>query len=369
MGACNCTEKREETSAATFDQSLKFSVEAKVQQAVKERDEAAVFDFDSSEPEDRATQKKPPPSRFESEFATQKAVPALYEPGEDESLKDNDADLQPSSPDQRDFKEFILKKLTPVAKEVYVSIGGFTYVAKARSPTLVSLPLGDLYYGDTSSDKNPNGFGLLMKTEGSIVEGAWQEGSIHGEGLQVYSNGDSYVGSFEHGEVSGRGKFVNYKGATYEGQWRNSKQNGQGVETWADGAIYAGNFVEGKKEGYGRFHWADQAQYEGEFHNNNLEGLGKYTWSDGRAYEGEWKNNKMHGQGKFTWPDGKCYEGAYIEDLKNGYGVFTWSNGKKYEGEWRNNKMHGKGAIRQSGGVRTEGEWVEGRFLSSPSSN
>ena len=272
MGSCNCIEKRDEPNTATLDRSLKYSVKAKVQQA---KEEAAVFDFDSSEPDpDFATEKRPQlNSEFEADFPLQKT-----EGHQGMEVRRTDKDSQGRSGDQQDSKEFLLGKLTPVAQEVFTAIGGFKYVKRAKSPTLVSLPLGDLYYGETSSDKNPHGFGLLVKSEGSVIEGLWQHGSIHGEGLQVYTNGDSYVGNFDRGEVSGHGKFVNYRGAIYDGQWRNLKQNGEGVETWTDGAVYTGHFVDGKKEGFGVFNWADEAKYEGEFLNNNLEGKGKYTW-------------------------------------------------------------------------------------------
>ena len=380
MGGCNCTESRPETNAATFDGSLKYSVDVKVQNAKKQMQEA-VFDFENSQTElDKAGEKKRESqlSPLETDFLTQKAVPAKFEEYESESdradnaLRENDvaaeAPILESEEDfpmpqigKSDFKEFILSKLTPVGKDVYVGLGNFRYVDQASEQVLVPLPLGDIYFGDTNKDKSPNGFGLLLKTDGSIIEGAWVDGSIHGEGLQVYSNGDSYVGSFDRGEVAGKGKFVNYKGATYEGEWDRSKQNGQGTETWSDGAVYEGQFEDGKKEGFGRFLWADRARYEGEFHNNNLEGKGRYTWSDGRIYDGSWKNNKMHGYGTFQWPDGKRYEGQYVEDQKNGMGVFIWPNGKRYEGMWKNNRMHGKGEISLPNGTRTEGEWVEGK--------
>jgi len=120
--------------------------------------------------------------------------------------------------------------------------------AKSVARTIIGE---DIYFGDVNADQSPDGFGL--KADGSVIEGAWTAGSIHGQGLQVYPNGDSYVGSFQHGEVAGMGKFVNYRGVG------NSKQNGEGTETWADGAVYQGHFKDGKKEGFGKFLWADKA--------------------------------------------------------------------------------------------------------------
>lgn len=363
MGSCNCKESSAEQSTATLDPSIKFSVSKKVDKQLFQGNQA-IIDFENSQFELQGkahTLESQNPSKpsslqaIQTESISSHSLEAHENPICEPEVAAETAEMTD--------KDFILSCLSQVEKEVYQSVGNFKYMDQAAY--IAKIALGeDIYFGEIDTNKSPLGFGLLLKADGSIIEGTWTNGTIHSQGLQIYPNGDSYVGSFEHGEVSGMGKFVNYNGATYEGEWKNSKQNGEGTETWGDGAVYQGSFREGKKEGFGRFVWADHAKYEGEFHGNNLEGKGRYTWNDGRVYEGGWRNNKMHGFGRFLWGDGKIYEGYYEDDQKQGKGTFTWPNGKKYDGLWQNNRMHGKGTIIQPNGSRQEGLWEDGKQVS-----
>jgi hypothetical protein len=363
MGSCNCKESSAEQSTATLDPSIKFSVSKKVDKQLFQGNQA-IIDFENSQFELQGkahtleSQNLSKPSSLQAiqtESISSHSLEAHENPICEPEVAAETAEMTD--------KDFILSCLSQVEKEEYQSVGNFKYMDQAAY--IAKIALGeDIYFGEIDANKSPLGFGLLLKADGSIIEGTWTNGTIHSQGLQIYPNGDSYVGSFEHGEVSGMGKFVNYNGATYEGEWKNSKQNGEGTETWGDGAVYQGSFREGKKEGFGRFVWADHAKYEGEFHGNNLEGKGRYTWNDGRVYEGGWRNNKMHGFGRFLWGDGKVYEGYYEDDQKQGKGTFTWPNGKKYDGLWQNNRMHGKGTIIQPNGSRQEGLWEDGKQVS-----
>lgn len=365
MGACNCTDNKGEQNTATYDPDIKFSISQKVAKQEAQVVHEAVIDFENNHPDPSSQPPtietldlESPPKPTQQAFLPEPATIDRSLDAQENPVKEPDASEPPN------YKEFILGELTAPEKEVYLMIGNFKFLDQAKRLEKASLG-EDVYIGDLTPSQTPNGFGLLLKPDKSLIEGFWTQGSIHGPGLQVYPNGDCYLGNFEHGLVEGQGKFVNYKGATYEGEWKQSKQNGEGTETWTDGAVYKGTFRDGRKEGYGRFVWADRAVYEGEFRSNNLDGKGKYSWPDGRVYEGSWRNNKMHGFGRFQWPDGKLYEGYYEDDLKHGKGTFTWNNGKKYDGYWQNNKMHGEGVLYHPDGMKTEGVWADGKQVTT----
>lgn len=238
-----------------------------------------------------------------------------------------------------DYRTYILIRLPSLSKAAYETLKPFAFVSLAKAHSLVALRNGAVYFGDTDVGLIPQGFGLRLEADLTLLEGNWEAGQLHGKGLLVYPNGDYYTGFFDRGEISGKGKFVHVGGAAYEGDWKDSRQHGQGVELWADGSTYEGDFSAGQKQGFGRFRWADKSAYEGQLTNNLLEGHGKYIWSDGKSYEGRWVSNQMTGKGVFTWPDGKRYEGDFQEGKRSGYGVLSCSKGKSYSGFWHCGKM------------------------------
>lgn len=237
-----------------------------------------------------------------------------------------------------DYRTYVLIRLAAPSKAAYEALKPFAYVALAKAQPLVALRNGAVYFGDTDASLTPQGLGLKLEADLTLLEGNWDAGQLHGKGLLLYPNGDHYTGFFDHGEISGKGKFVHLGGA-YEGDWKDSKQHGQGVELWADGSIYEGEFSAGQKQGFGSFHWADKSAYEGSLANSQLDGYGKYTWSDGKSYEGHWVCNQMTGKGVLTYSDGRRYEGEFQAGKRSGYGVLSCSKGKTCSGFWQCGKM------------------------------
>lgn len=238
-----------------------------------------------------------------------------------------------------DYKTYILIRLPAPSKSVYEALKPFAYVSLSKSQPLVALSNGAVYFGDTDTNLVPQGLGLRLEADLTLLEGNWNEGLLHGNGLQIYPNGDYYEGCFANGEIAGKGKFVHMGGAAYEGDWKDSRQHGHGIEQWVDGSTYEGDFVAGKKQGFGRFHWCDESTYEGYLVNNQLEGYGKYVWNDGKSYEGHWSANQMTGKGLFLWADGKRYEGEFLEGRKSGYGELICREGKRRAGFWYHGKL------------------------------
>jgi len=264
------------------------------------------------------------------------------------------------------FEAAALSRLSAEAAAVRNKQGPYQFKeGRPMFPSTMTVSQGVDYVGDLSvAESKPNGRGILVSSDGSISEGYWLSGKLHGKARQIQANGDWYIGDWQAGLMDGRGKQQYSDGHCYEGEWQAGLQHGKGVETWADGASFSGLFQEGQKHGAGIFYWSDGSKYEGELRRNQLEGRGTYLWGDGKRYEGDWKANKMHGFGTFAWPDGKKYEGMYEADQKNGFGTFTWADGRKYEGGWLNNKRHGKG-VEYLKGIPFEGVWDNGKKIDS----
>lgn len=257
-------------------------------------------------------------------------------------------------------EETALKQLSPQAVEVRTRLGPFAYAeGRAVLPQAVALAADSHYIGELS-DQLPVGRGMLISSDGSISEGYWLNGALHGQGRRIFANGEWYSGDWVSGVMEGRGKMQYSDQHYYEGEWRKGLQQGSGAESWRDGAAFTGCYREGQKEGPGVFYWSDGSKYEGELRRNRLDGKGVYLWADGKKYEGDWRANRMHGSGKFSWPDGKTYSGHYENDQKNGFGVFTWADGRRYEGGWLNNLRHGSG-VEYVQGIPLEGVWNCGK--------
>jgi len=98
---------------------------------------------------------------------------------------------------------------------------------KIKSPdvSVIKLPNGSIYEGETTSS-----------------------GTIHGKGKMTLSNGDVYEGRFYSGKYYGEGKLSRANGDIYEGEFLSGKYHGKGKMTYADGRVengywLAGNFL------------------------------------------------------------------------------------------------------------------------------
>jgi len=218
--------------------------------------------------------------------------------------------------------------------------------------------------------------------------GQWRGNTIEGYGILIRQDGSTYEGEFFKGKASGHGK-LDVQGHTYDGQWMEdlahgsgvydgggehysgqwvyNKKHGRGLHLWDDGTSYEGSFSSGMKEGFGTFFSEPgKAQYQGEFKSNKMEGRGKYFFNDGRVYDGIWNDGCISGNGVMTWANSARYEGQFVDGKRHGTGKFDSPDGGSYEGEWAMGKQNGKGVAIRSG-VRSEGDWRDGAMLlSSP---
>jgi hypothetical protein len=219
------------------------------------------------------------------------------------------------------------------------------------------------YMGFWNLGLKPNGYGILIKSDGSRYEGYFNNGQLNGRGRYFTSNGEFFEGNFKNGTASGLGMFIHPDGNIYKGDWHDDKTDGPGIEIFADGSTFQGAFKKGKKNGLGRYQWVDGSNYEGNFKEDLINGYGSYIWADGSSYQGDWKNNLMFGKGRFNFPDGTYYEGDFINNKRSGQGKYIWNPDKYHIGGWKDGKQHGKGRFFKNGNS-IEGIWHEGKLMS-----
>lgn len=83
---------------------------------------------------------------------------------------------------------------------------------------------------------------------GSIGEGEFEDGELHGIGKLTTPSGNYYEGEFEHGALTGQGKYVSHD-ETAQGTYKDGKLNGKGKVTYPSGLILEGNFANGHPHG------------------------------------------------------------------------------------------------------------------------
>jgi hypothetical protein len=229
----------------------------------------------------------------------------------------------------------------------------------------VETPNGkEIYEGFWNLKGKYEGYGILVKADGSKYEGFWKDGLLEGIGRFFSNDGNYYEGNFLKGVTTGFGIYIHSDRTRYQGEWLNDQPHGKGKEFFPDGSVFEGIFVYGKKIGHCVYSWADGSYYVGEILNDYFNGKGRYSWSDGKLYEGEWKDNLLHGKGILKYPDGSYYDGYFLNNQRNGFGKYYWNEERYYEGTWSNGKQHGKGVYYKNGKV-IEGVWNKGKIQKS----
>ena len=120
---------------------------------------------------------------------------------------------------------------------------------------LVLFALPFIGFGQCVQGDCENGVGTYIWESGSISNGSWKEGELHGVVQEIsYDKEGGLIGMFdgvmEMGTMSGWGTETLYSEdgyllGTYVGEFKNDDYNGQGVWIWSDGTIEKGIFKNG----------------------------------------------------------------------------------------------------------------------------
>lgn len=113
-----------------------------------------------------------------------------------------------------------------------------------------------------------------------------QTNKPEGRGIKIFPNGSVFEGYFTEGHVHGIGRGVTSRGEVYQGQFSFDQMEGQGYFQWPDGSMYDGEWRSGKKNGKGKFFWTNGQIYEGEFKDNECNGNGLVYYPCGKIFEG-----------------------------------------------------------------------------------
>ena len=156
-----------------------------------------------------------------------------------------------------------------------------------------------IYHGAWNPEGLRQGYGILVRENGSKLEGLWRNGELY-KGRIIDNQGNYYAGRIKNFEANGEGTFNGANGFQFIGFWKDGVYHGYGELFYPDKSIFKGNFVAGEFNGYGVMRWNNGIIYEGEFVKSTIQGKGNIKYNDD-SYIGMWENNLPHGQGTYEW--------------------------------------------------------------------
>lgn len=179
----------------------------------------------------------------------------------------------------------------------------------------------------------PHGFGRLISTDGSMIEGFFHEGNPDGYIRRIEAPGAScYEGEFKGGLANGRGTQTDDKGIVTDcNLWVNGLPTGHVVmRNPSNQVVFEGVMNNGKKSG--PCTWYDEkikARVRGNFVDDLLEGKGSKQYDNGQAYEGDFKKGLENGVGTLTFVDDRKFTGPFVNGKPNGAGELTTDRNTK----------------------------------------
>lgn len=200
-------------------------------------------------------------------------------------------------------------------------------------------------------------------SDGTKYDGGFAEGKINGDGVIQYPNGDSYAGSYLQGERAGEGTYNWNCGDTYEGNWSDDAMSGNGTYTYADGRMLSGEFANNQFLSGSYQADTDDGTYAFTIENGKPSSA-TIELKNGLTYSGGFSENGFDGEGKITYPSGDSYEGSFRQGLRAGEGTYQWADGSHYTGAWSADKMEGEGTYfyaSSENGYKLNGTFSQGK--------
>ena len=200
---------------------------------------------------------------------------------------------------------------------------------------------GDRFEGKWKDGKFHNGEGEFHFENGDYFKGKWKNAKFHtGKGEYHFENGDFFIGEWKDGSFHS-GKVTKKDGSVEEGKFVNGRLHGEG-KIIENKNVWEGEFVDGKLHGKGTIIISDFSKSEGQFEEGyfingvwtDLETSTKYI-SDKCGGRGFFSYNAMDGGLGCCWPAYYIspkfvdYMGPFEADAPK----IVYDNGNVYEGE------------------------------------
>ena len=191
------------------------------------------------------------------------------------------------------------------------------------SDTISTLTFNDgkrLKYVGEVQDGQPEGAGIMIFKNGTLIYSNWINGFFSGYHFKAYDETSSLVSfSGDHDF----GTMIFKAGAQYKGSFK-VNQLDHGTLTFWDNETYVGTFVNNLKHGKGftTFSPADplgRKTFEGQYEHGN-EKSGTLTFTNGGSFVGDFESQERM-NGTFYSPEGSRYVGALQNYRMHGQGL------------------------------------------------
>ncbi|CCW60044.1 unnamed protein product [Phytomonas sp. EM1] len=223
---------------------------------------------------------------------------------------------------------------------------------------LLLLPERPLLYKGQWVKGLREGAGSLTYPSGVVVDGTWQADVMDPNVHALYPDGTIFRGGWRDGLRHGSGVFINELGNVYTNTWDMDRPVGPGTVQLTNGVRFEGQWsVEGVT--CGEFHFPKGTVYTGEWDwtLGVREGYGRCVYHNGDVYEGDWQNDQRHGKGRMHYhATGAVYDGSWERGVRCGMGILTEGD-DVYEGEFERGERSGSGTQKSKDGSVYTGDW------------
>lgn len=158
----------------------------------------------------------------------------------------------------------------------------------------------------------------IIKTDQAVPASLFPDRDVphlEGETVVTYDNGDVYTGMFSNGLKNGYGELLKKDGSEYKGGWMGDLMHGRGTYKYSNGTVYSGSFMYGYPHGTGEMKDPSGNIYKGNFYKARPAGSGEMLFIDGRKYRGDFFDGVPDGYGEMEYPDGKKSTGRFIKGV------------------------------------------------------
>ena len=246
------------------------------------------------------------------------------------------------------------------------------------------------YIGELKGDKKKHGWGVLIKTNGNIIAGQFENDNLNGYAniigakdylvlIKGFYIDSLLVTESRNVEPQCVGEYVspvdsknqtNCRGDAYikpaslfiDADWINGVPTGIASVSLFEGAlsrstgfdtgVYVGELKIVKDSGWGERDGMGVAISA--YSENNIEGI---------IQVGQWKKGSYNGKGITVWPNGDLYIGQFKKGLKHGKGIYMFKDGKWYSGDWKKGNEDGFGTVRHDDGFSFSAQFQNGKIV------
>lgn len=224
---------------------------------------------------------------------------------------------------------------------------------------------GNFISGKIIDQRQPSNIYKFKPVKGINYSNGFYAGEVindvpNGFGIMLYSNGDFFIGQFDNCKLNGFGLYLHTNlNKITAGKFTNGVINGVGMEVLSNNTASIGNYLNGDMINEVRF--IDYLDYNFNIQRFtiNMQLFNEMGYS---YFGGISSDNYFDIAGVICYASGINYIGQYNRGQQSGLGIKTYTDGSFYIGMFNNGAIHGYGILIKDGTMKV-GYWENNCFI------